>query len=222
MALSLSRDHPRVCGEHKRRVGTGGYSAGSPPRMRGTRTSHMLHVSSHGITPAYAGNTFQGFFFETRTRDHPRVCGEHLLFFKLGTTLLGSPPRMRGTLPGCYGYLNGLGITPAYAGNTPPMPSRTPSAWDHPRVCGEHLGGNQSSSPAAGSPPRMRGTHDVGGKQTQLIGITPAYAGNTNELAWPVCAAWDHPRVCGEHISVDKCHISTTGSPPRMRGTPSR
>ena len=29
---------------------------------------------------------------------------------------------------------------------------------------------------------------------------------------------WDHPRVCGEKLSISSAHISQTGSPPRMRG----
>ena len=29
---------------------------------------------------------------------------------------------------------------------------------------------------------------------------------------------WDHPRVCGEKLSISSAHISQTGSPPRVRG----
>ena len=51
------RDHPRVCGEHFRRVSVASTLQGSSPRMRGTlsRIGHLRPQS--GIIPAYAGNT---------------------------------------------------------------------------------------------------------------------------------------------------------------------
>ena len=65
----------------------------------------------------------------------------------------------------------------------------------------------------------MRGTHD---RQTSIpivIGIIPAYAGNTRWRARESCAARDHPRVCGEHGNFDLTGIAGKGSSPRMRGT---
>ena len=51
------RDHPRVCGEHKRlKVGVD-FWKGSSPRMRGTRGDDTLARALGGIIPAYAGNT---------------------------------------------------------------------------------------------------------------------------------------------------------------------
>ena len=132
-------DHPRVCGEHRSGRSHRVVRRGSSPRMRGTRGARRPRRQNHGIIPAYAGNTGTRLKGSTGRRDHPRVCGEHLL----GTPLLpwqrGSSPRMRGTHPpGLYRRLVG-GIIPAYAGNTPAV-EPTPMAFrDHPRVCGEHL-----------------------------------------------------------------------------------
>ena len=52
-----SRDHPRVCGEHKILGTTLGSKRGSSPRMRGTRIAPRRDPRHSGIIPAYAGNT---------------------------------------------------------------------------------------------------------------------------------------------------------------------
>ena len=52
-----ARDHPRVCGEHGRRVRRCPFPQGSSPRMRGTPVGREFRAVPHGIIPAYAGNT---------------------------------------------------------------------------------------------------------------------------------------------------------------------
>ena len=112
------RDHPRVCGEHiiagVRRNG----ATGSSPRMRGTRDKTNVPQLCSGIIPAYAGNTANLRSPSLTKRDHPRVCGEHLLDGQPKKTELGSSPRMRGTPSHHAGLGHGGGIIPAYAGNT--------------------------------------------------------------------------------------------------------
>ena len=51
-----------------------------------------------GIIPAYAGNTGLCSDFQCFSGDHPRVCGEHSDVAIISGTLMGSSPRMRGTL----------------------------------------------------------------------------------------------------------------------------
>ena len=133
------RDHPRVCGEHVSCELDGFAVQGSSPRMRGTPTND--------------------YDFDTPRRDHPRVCGEHVPAIAPTAPPTGSSPRMRGTRSVGRAVRGGLGIIPAYAGNTS-------SAWlcmirirDHPRVCGEHLSRLPWASTLMGSSPRMRGTH---------------------------------------------------------------
>ena len=54
---SATRDHPRVCGEHRSAERAEAQIRGSSPRMRGTRwRGHVVH-QEQGIIPAYAGNT---------------------------------------------------------------------------------------------------------------------------------------------------------------------
>ena len=95
--LYCGGDHPRVCGEHMRRTSPMRPRPGSSPRMRGTLTAEQWLDMHRGIIPAYAGNTMRCSARYYDSRDHPRVCGEHIpIGWKLALAL-GSSPRMRGT-----------------------------------------------------------------------------------------------------------------------------
>ena len=86
--------------------------------MRGTLTAEQWLDMHRGIIPAYAGNTMRCSARYYDSRDHPRVCGEHIpIGWKLALAL-GSSPRMRGTPAGEASEESGRGIIPAYAGNT--------------------------------------------------------------------------------------------------------
>ncbi len=76
-SIAASRDHPRVCGEHRQIQLVEIVHLGSSPRVRGTL--HFLVDDSHGfgIIPACAGNTIRSRVMILWRRDHPRVCGEH-------------------------------------------------------------------------------------------------------------------------------------------------
>ena len=52
--------------------------------------------------------------------------------------------------------------------------------------------------------------------------ITPAYAGKTLQSNVLTSFFTDHPRVCGENLSPKPLRLTSTGSPPRMRGKPRR
>ena len=71
---------------------------------------------------------------------------------------------------------------------------------DHPRIRGEHAGGQAACAGVSGSSPRMRGTRRI----SRLIATRPR----------------DHPRVCGEHEIAALAACPRLGSSPRMRGTP--
>ena len=176
-------------------------------------------VSAAGIIPAYAGNTLDVHWSSPFVRDHPRVCGEHVRDWRGGVRLGGSSPRMRGTRARRGHSGHGIGIIPAYAGNTNVWPFAAFLHRDHPRVCGEHSSSVWAEAPSPGSSPRMRGTLHQAGETDRRSGIIPAYAGNTTRFPCGSGALRDHPRVCGEHRWIGSMARPMLGSSPRMRGT---
>ena len=126
---------------------------------------------------------------------------------------------MRGTpgLPGQGGLI--WGIIPAHAGNTAAHRWILANYRDHPRACGEHFQHYDVPLEPEGSSPRMRGTHGSTLTVSVVDGIIPAHAGNTNRANHTKHANRDHPRACGEHMSVLSMSAFGTGSSPRMRGT---
>ena len=109
-------------------------------------------------------------------------------------------------------------ITPAHAGrrirNADPI-------WDyedHPRACGEKLGGGPLLPPPLGSPPRMRGEVKLLAERFCNPGITPAHAGRRTVPTRKAETNGDHPRACGEKLKYFLGPLVLLGSPPRMRG----
>ena len=111
-------DHPRVCGEHRMLAAVLAVLEGSSPRMRGTLFGRQPPRLNRGIIPAYAGNTSTSCRVTGFRRDHPRVCGEHVVSDVLFAVDSGSSPRMRGTPALATSSTSTVGIIPAYAGNT--------------------------------------------------------------------------------------------------------
>ena len=168
--------------------------------MRGTPAVGEGDLLLAGIIPAYAGNTKSCPSPSRRSRDHPRVCGEHSHILGWRDATMGSSPRMRGT----HTLRN----------------EHEQYHRDHPRVCGEHMVGTGTCSKYWGSSPRMRGTRRLSAAYRCYLGIIPAYAGNTVFPRTQFLVVRDHPRVCGEHICSALAVPVAKGSSPRMRGTP--
>ena len=89
---------------------------------------------------------------------------------------------------------------------------------DHPRVCGEKPPSGGSPARFSGSPPRVRGKVPKRSAPAGAAGITPACAGKRIWFLDNSILARDHPRVCGEKISVSAIMKIARGSPPRVRG----
>ena len=179
MTIIDARDHPRVCGEHIAVVILVSFLLGSSPRVRGTRVDLVRKRPRAGIIPACAGNTKIGYHSALRCRDHPRVCGEHVVERRSRRGFKGSSPRVRGTLPPRYPTMICRGIIPACAGNTRYGIREYLKHGDHPRVCGEHEPGSYTARIFEGSSPRVRGTPDAVCRELRGGGIIPACAGNT-------------------------------------------
>ena len=85
-------------------------------------------------------------------------------------------------------------------------------------MCGEEVSNLAGQVLSEGSPPRVRG------RGVCIIlchvnpGITPACAGKSLFPFVRRHGEEDHPRVCGEELSLKSCWGASTGSPPRVRG----
>ena len=90
------RDHPRVCGEKDRGEAVAYYAMGSPPRVRGKGPRRGRRLLRDGITPACAGKSSPRYGGMSWMWDHPRVCGEKIVFKQRFAGGVGSPPRVRG------------------------------------------------------------------------------------------------------------------------------
>ena len=90
---------------------------------------------------------------------------------------------------------------------------------DHPRLRGEHMQSEDRLKDIRGSPPLTRGTRYSLISYNTSVGITPAYAGNTNTRRRGCTGSWDHPRLRGEHARQALSMFKILGSPPLTRGT---
>ena len=146
------------------------------------------------------------------------MCGEKPLVSFVADFSRGSPPRMRGKGSGTLPHYDHQGITPACAGKSLKLSSRTTGRRDHPRVCGEKVNLEAGVCRVWGSPPRMRGKVDLQVIACIFLGITPAYAGKRSIWRPGSAGCGDHPRVCGEKSLNRYTPAYRSGLPPRVWG----
>ena len=171
-----------------------------------------------GSPPAPAGKTNLLRLYSSVSRDHPRTCGENVLNPKEKPREIGSPPHLRGKRHFVSCFALGSGITPAPAGKTKGTENKNSTVKDHPRTCGENHGVFQSICHTSGSPPHLRGKLIPVSASTKRVRITPAPAGKTSTFPSLDICMRDHPRTCGENISVLETVERDIGSPPHLRG----
>ena len=166
--------------------------------MRGKVEQREQMQISIRITPAYAGKRRYYRNVIHVCEDHPRLCGEKWIRSRQLLQSAGSPPPMRGKAS----FPHGLAL----------------ASRDHPRLCGEKLHITERFRNNQGSPPPMRGKEAEKGGLILRFRITPAYAGKSRPHITSGEPSWDHPRLCGEKVTVVVPLIPYSGSPPPMRG----
>ena len=150
--------------------------------------------------------------------EHPRVCGENVPVVVGVGSDPGTSPRMRGKLPSFGQVPLPARNIPAYAGKTDRGRYSRIAGEEHPRVCGENLGGLGDLVRGGGTSPRMRGKQLFQGDPSTGGRNIPAYAGKTRAACCGGKGAAEHPRVCGENLTNAAEHIIDSGTSPRMRG----
>ena len=150
--------------------------------MRGKAHGVDVLAGLGRITPAYAGKSHCQIVAIFRIRDHPRLCGEK------------PPEAPAGCCPAW--------ITPAYAGKSLGAGDANPDTGDHPRLCGEKRNPKCLTGWSTGSPPPMRGKDQQFRFPSGIHRITPAYAGKRYCLFVMFHPNKDHPRLCGEKLSI--------------------
>ena len=166
--------------------------------MRGKAPTRDRLSIVQRITPAHAGKSSQSPCCCSRTRDHPRACGEKMDTSEPIRAEKGSPPRMRGKGPKRSNAIFGSRITPAHAGKSHAVVRYAWRSGDHPHACGEKPKSQEESLQMQGSPPRMRGKGRRFPFVNRILRITPAHAGKSPFQAECTASKKDHPRACGE------------------------
>ena len=92
----------------------------------------------------------------------------------------------------------------------------------HPRLRGEHLGRYERPKVEAGSSPPARGTPPLPDWPHKMPRFIPACAGNTTCGGMTASGMSVHPRLRGEHPTIEKPGEINLGSSPPARGTRTR
>ena len=152
-------DHPRAYGEARE------FAVPREPAVRITPARTGKHVITPEKAAAWVGSpprtgiTFAGTWLAPARPDHPRVCGEHSQTGRPTVSVIGSPPRVRGTPEHDVDRVPHVRITPACAG--------------------KHSQTGRLLVSTSGSPPRVRGARQVPDGGVHQYGITPARTRST-------------------------------------------
>ncbi len=210
---------PRVCGEQASVWGIRQFQFGSAPRVRGTVTPVNERIAAARFSPACAGNSTNQPRKTVMKTVQPRVCGEQCPSPALREAVIGSAPRVRGTVDRQMPRLVGCRFSPACARNSGSHAETGCRAAVQPRVCGEQFQFIRRVVVPFGSAPRVRGTDFRSGPVNGHWRFSPACAGNSRSGFISVALATVQPRVCGEQASDMWDGLKKTGSAPRVRGT---
>ena len=155
------------------------FDVGSPPLTRGKGSFGISLLLWQGITPAYAGKSFDLWHVRKLGPDHPRLRGEKLGTGRKRCKIVGSPPLTRGKVRRALWAFPAARITPAYAGKREGLDSISKRGKDHPRLRGEKQRLPNRNLYNRGSPPLTRGKGSRKAKFPIRNRITPAYAGKS-------------------------------------------
>ena len=87
-------------------------------------------------------------------------------------------------------------------------------------MCGKYMKMENLLETIIGSPPHVREVLIKWNLYNNIMGITPACAGSTQNLKTFKKRGEDHPRMCGKYQPLGVLHNHSLGSPPHVREVP--
>ena len=173
---------------------------GSSPRVWGTRYDFSISWLICRFIPTCVGNSAAGVINPEAISVHPHVCGELVISNCVVFWLLRF-------IPTCVGnsrlFIRGGNIITV-----------------HPHVCGELISCYPGSCSGTGSSPRVWGTPISSSVNTSIMRFIPTCVGNSDPEPPSQAVEPVHPHVCGELAQTAVPLRVTTGSSPRVWGTP--
>ena len=191
--------HPHGCGEHCPRDAVAPSTAGSSPRVWGTRVSTAAMGRSTWFIPTGVGNTTSCKRTIRTWPVHPHGCGEHPRPRRCCLGAGGSSPRVWGTLKEKKEAQLLQRFIPTGVGNTDRAWAEPTSLAVHPHGCGEHRKVSRICGAVTGSSPRVWGTRSIAAQMCAAYRFIPTGVGNTTTCAGHPAQPAVHPHGCGEH-----------------------
>ena len=180
--VSSGAVHPHACGELIQGDQASGSPPGSSPRMWGTLWQSASYAARSRFIPTHVGNSDTNDSSLLAASVHPHACGELFLIRSSRSALIGSSPRMWGTLKKNTTRSKKDRFIPTHVGNSGRSAHAARHRSVHPHACGELFRLKLASLGFAGSSPRMWGT--------------------PGPRAGPAVAGLVHPHACGELAST--------------------
>ena len=149
------------------------------------------------IIPAYAGQISGVVCHSPGEQDHPRIRGTNLCCGLQSVKDQGSSPHTRDKCSKASGFLPGLRIIPAYAGQMGIRSRNSLRKRDHPRIRGTNLCCGLQSVKDQGSSPHTRDKCSKASGFLPGLRIIPAYAGQMGIRSRNSLRKRDHPRIRG-------------------------
>ena len=149
--------HPRLRGEHVKKLTAVESVDGSSPSTRGALPSSPDGTVRKRLIPVYAGSTGYAGTGKTFTAAHPRLRGEHSAGGSGAGGTNGSSPSTRGALIDITTGYEISRLIPVYAGSTWSCARSMGLISAHPRLRGEHSRPTATRSGSHGSSPSTRG-----------------------------------------------------------------
>ena len=176
--LRLDTVHPHGCGERETSSNGTLSVSGSSPRMWGTPATIHYRIQDDRFIPTDVGNAPPASYPRTLPPVHPHGCGERSGFLHCQRFILGSSPRMWGTLDSNQQKHWPIRFIPTDVGNAYRKVQILKLNTVHPHGCGERDNLINSQLTDYGSSPRMWGTHRSAGHVTHYIRFIPTDVGN--------------------------------------------